>query len=733
MYRFFSLPIKAQLCLMAFLVALPAAGIIIYSGLDQRSNAMTEARTESQKLADNIATEQQIHVASAKQLLSALAQLPEIKARNKLKVQPILTDILRINPQFLNIFVTDRTGLMLVSAKPSHAAISISDRRHFINARTTGKFSSGEYIIGRLLGKPTLSFGYPYKDQKGNFCGVIVVNIDLEYSRDILLRSKLPPGSSYALIDHRGVILNRGIDPAPFIGKRDSPKLFQGMQDGPDSGNYIGPGLDGSIRFVNYRKLRLDDEQAPYMYIRAGIPLKMAVMKANKALFLNLGLLTPFMMVAFFLVWLIAKHSVVDRIYTLQRASRRLAAGELQTRVSHLVKGGELGELGRALDEMAVKLSREVAECKQAEDAQRESERFLRAIIDAEPECVKLLAPGGSLQMMNRAGLAMIGADSFDTVKGHSVYPLVASEYRDAFISLTEGVFHGREGSLEFELVGLNGCRLWLETHAVPFRNAQGEIASLLAITRDVTERKQAELKIATLNAALAERAAELEAANRELEAFNYTISHDLCKPLTLISGYCQAIQELSPPNLGPQCRDYLKEIYDNTLRMDVLIDTLLDFSRLTRMEVETERTDLSTLAQVVAAELSCTETERRVSFRIAEGLTANGDAKLLRIVLENLFGNAWKYTGNRPEAIIEFERLEVEGESVYCVRDNGTGFDMTHAEKLFVPFQRLPGSDQFKGHGVGLATVERIILRHGGRIWAEGEKGKGAAFYFTL
>ena len=166
---------------------------------------------------------------------------------------------------------------------------------------------------------------------------------------------------------------------------------------------------------------------------------------------------------------------------------------------------------------------------------------------------------------------------------------------------------------------------------------------------------------------------------------------------------------------------------------MNQLIDTLLKFSRIIRDEMRHDTVDLSAMAQEVAASLEKGEPERRVKFRIAEGIKVNGDAGLLHIVLDNLIGNAWKYSGKQEETVIEFGVKEIEGKTAFFVRDNGPGFDMAYAEKLFVPFQRLPGTAEFKGHGIGLATVERIIRRHGGRVWAEGEPGKGATFYFTL
>jgi light-regulated signal transduction histidine kinase (bacteriophytochrome) len=254
-----------------------------------------------------------------------------------------------------------------------------------------------------------------------------------------------------------------------------------------------------------------------------------------------------------------------------------------------------------------------------------------------------------------------------------------------------------------------------------------------VAVFDDITERKLAQEEIERLNTSLSMRAVELEGANRELEAFNYTVAHDLRKPLTVVNGYCQALKEMCCDKLDERCREFITESYEGTLRMNQLIDTLLGFSRLTNVELHRETVDLSGVAQEVAARLAQAEPTRRVMFRIKEGIMVTGDVNLLRVVLDNLLGNAWKYTGTLEESIIEFGAAEIDGKTACFVRDNGPGFDMANAEKLFIPFQRFPGSEEFRGFGIGLATVDRIIRRHGGRIWAEGEPDKGATFYFTL
>ncbi len=271
-----------------------------------------------------------------------------------------------------------------------------------------------------------------------------------------------------------------------------------------------------------------------------------------------------------------------------------------------------------------------------------------------------------------------------------------------------------------------DGSRFWAEVIITALRDENGILWGFSRVTHDITERKRAKEKIEQLNI-------ELAAANRELEAFNYTVAHDLRKPLTAVNGYCQILREVCSDKLDEECRGYIQEAYDGTWRMNRLIDTLLNFSSLTQIEPRRETVDLSGVAQAVATELAQAEPARQVEFRITEGISVIGDANLLRVVLDNLLGNAWKFTAIREEALIEFGVTQFDGKPACFVRDNGAGFAIADAEKLFVPFQRLQGAEEFKGFGIGLATVARIIERHGGRIWAEGEVGKGAIFYFTL
>jgi light-regulated signal transduction histidine kinase (bacteriophytochrome) len=229
------------------------------------------------------------------------------------------------------------------------------------------------------------------------------------------------------------------------------------------------------------------------------------------------------------------------------------------------------------------------------------------------------------------------------------------------------------------------------------------------------------------------ERTTQLEAANKELESFSYSVSHDLRAPLRSIDGFSQALFEDYGDKLDAQGRSDLQRVRAATQRMAQLIDDMLNLSRVSRGEMRREMVDLSSMVRNIAEELKAAEPDRKVDVAIADGIQAEGDVRLLRVLVENLLSNAWKFTGKHPTAKIEFGISQNNGKPVYFVRDDGAGFDMAYAGKLFGAFQRLHSMSEFNGTGVGLATVQRIVNRHGGKIWAEGTVDQGATFYFTL
>ncbi len=361
------------------------------------------------------------------------------------------------------------------------------------------------------------------------------------------------------------------------------------------------------------------------------------------------------------------------------------------------------------------------------------TKNYLQTIIETEPECIKLLARDGTLLDMNRAGLEMIEADSLDQVKGKSLYALIPPEYRQEFESLTGKAFEGISGKMEFEIVGLKGRRLWLETHAVPIRYSEDEIFASLCITRDITARKQAEKEVRELNLALQDRAANLEQSNNDLESFTYMASHGLREPLMVIEWSCNNLLEKYGDVLDDEGKEKFAFIRGTAKQMSQRIKDLLSFSRIRTTEVVKSDIDMEALANEVFTEMTATTADREIRFEVRDLPHAWGDPRIIHQVIANLLSNALKYTRSKATAMIEVGGFEKQGQNIYYVRDNGIGFDSADSETIFGLFQRLPRSQEVEGTGVGLVITHRIIEKHGGRVWAEGRVNEGATFYFSL
>jgi PAS domain S-box-containing protein len=293
------------------------------------------------------------------------------------------------------------------------------------------------------------------------------------------------------------------------------------------------------------------------------------------------------------------------------------------------------------------------------------------------------------------------------------------------------------EFASEFRIFRPDGKQRWISARATVIRDGEGRPNRMVGINIDVTEQKQAEEQVRILNASLesrvAERTRELSNANKELESFSYSVSHDLRAPLRTIDGFSLALLEDCGSKLDEVCAGHLQRIRTAAQRMGALIDDLLNLSRVTRASLNLQNFDLSAIAADVAKELQVSQPERQVAWKIQPALLAAGDSQLLRVAIENLLNNAWKFTSKRSDSLIEFGAAQKNGETAFFVKDNGAGFDPAYADRLFGAFQRLHGAAEFPGTGVGLATVQRVIHRHGGRIWAESSQDHGATFFFTL
>jgi PAS domain S-box-containing protein len=372
-----------------------------------------------------------------------------------------------------------------------------------------------------------------------------------------------------------------------------------------------------------------------------------------------------------------------------------------------------------------------------ADLAPQTSEQEFRLLAEAMPQMVWIARPDGSNIYFNRQWSAYTGLPPGEGRGDGWIVPVHPDDRQRACEAWQTARQNFQIYSLECRLRRADGVYRWWLIRGVPMRNDRGEVVKWFGACTDIEAVKQAEEKVRQLNTELEQRVrdrtAELATANRELEVFAYSVSHDLRAPLRSIDGFSRILLQDYAAKLDDEGRDSLHRICAATQRMAQLIDDMLDLSRASRGELRRERVDLSALARAAIADLRQIEPGRVVEVSIADGLMAEGDPLLLRAVAENLLGNAWKFTGKRAQARIEFGALPPEEGAGYFVRDNGAGFDPTYAGKLFGPFQRLHNSSEFPGTGIGLATVQRIVNRHGGHVWAEGHPDAGATFYFTL
>ena len=373
-------------------------------------------------------------------------------------------------------------------------------------------------------------------------------------------------------------------------------------------------------------------------------------------------------------------------------------------------------------------LERDIERRTAVEAALIDSETRLRIVIDNAPFFIAELEPDGRVVLVNREGQPPFGLEGMMVEVGKTC-PRVAEIPQ--FAALVTAAVEGTVGAIDIEYAD----RVF-HAQALPLA-VPGGPRHALVIVQDRTETHRALTEIRRLNDDLEQRVrqrtAELQMVNSELEAFAYSVSHDLRAPLRRIDGFSRILVEDHGGRLDEDARHYLDRIRAGSQTMGQTIDALLGLSRSARSDMVRTDVDLSAIASRIAAELSARSPARRIDWRIEPGMQVEGDSRLLTAALENLLTNAWKYTGRTDRAEIAFGTETMDGERVFFVTDNGAGFDMEYAESLFKPFTRLHDAEEFEGTGIGLALVDRIIRRHGGRIWADGSPGHGATFRFTL
>lgn len=506
--------------LLVLLLALPATGVIIQSGIKQRQQAVIASSSEVEKLAHSVASEMKLLVDNTRQLSLSLSHLPDVQTRNGATLNPLLRDLLTHYPYYTTIFITDEKGSVWASSTPDPKPHSLADRRYFKDAIATKQFSAGEFAIGRVSGLPTISFGFPLKNRYGAVAGVIGVSLNLKAMENLFVRANYADGVAFAIFDHKGMFLFRSTDAARFVGTQDRPDLFARVKDGPESGLFDANTNDSVFRRVAYQKLRLADGQSPYMYVRVGVPLAAVTEAANATLVANLIIFFLFLALALGLGWFVSRRCVVDRVLALQSASRGLAAGELGTRVAEYVRGGELGELAHNFDCMATALQTN-------EQKLREKSELLHSVIEGTSDAIFVKDLEGRYLLFNSGAETMTGTKAAEIIGKDDEYlfpPELAHKMKEMDRTLME------DGQIlvseEVIVDGSGGQHIVLITKG-PTRDAEGAITGLFGIARDITRRRKAE---AALQSAYDDMEQRVETRTAELAAMVVTLERQVAE-----------------------------------------------------------------------------------------------------------------------------------------------------------------------------------------------------------
>jgi len=730
MKPFSTVSIRAQLVLITLIIALPAIVIIIYLGVHQRKNAVNDAYQLTRLIAERITSEQKNMAAAAEQLLVTLAQMPEVRQQNRGRVQHLLRTLNELNPQYANILVTDLTGKTWAAVFMPPPPSMLDDRRYFKNAISSGHLSSGEYVVSKsMANKPVFHFAYPYRDTAGKIAGVIVVAFRLDTYSTILKNSPLPEGTNFLLLDHAGVIMHRALEPEKIIGKKYPETAFQEMLVGPDEQSYRGMASFGDERFISYRKIRLQGEAAPYMYVRVGVPVKSTLAAADKTMLKSIAFFGAFLCGAFLLAYLIGKRSIVDPIMLLEHASQRLADGEMQVQVADTVSGGDIGRLAESFDTMA----RQLAE---REQVIRESEARLRSITDSAQDAIIMMDSCGVITFWNPAAATILGYRAEEAL-GKDLHLLLAPlRYQQAFQAAFLGFVQTGRGHAVGKTVELAAMRkdgqeivISLSLSAV-FLNASWHAVGIL---RDVTELKQYQEE-------LLEARHSAEAANRAKSEFLANMSHEIRTPMNGVIGMAQLLRFTQPTKEQEEYLDNLELSCKNLLE---LINDILDLSKIESGKLELESAAFSLRRCVYEVLTNQAARVEQKGLQLIADLDQQlpdlvlGDALRFKQILLNLLGNAIKFTETGSITVTGQVVAGMDSGCVFrlMIRDTGIGMTAEALERIFNSFEQADSSTTriYGGSGLGLSICRRLTELMGGRIWAESILGKGSTFFVEL
>lgn len=493
MGKFLSLSIRKQLVILLIIMTALPLGVIVYSVLNQRDYDLSDSALIVKRLVNEINNDQNALLSGTEQLFSVLSQIPAVQKHDREATRRILSEIIKRNPQYANLLIADDTGLLWAAAVPAKGPVSYADRRYFKKAISSGRFSSGEYSVSKTLNIPVMNYGFPFKDASGKITDVAIAVFSLEKYGQLLKTRNLPENTSILLTDHKGTILF--VPTAPeLVGKQDREDLFRLMTTGGDEGTFENESNIGVRRIFAYQKLHLKGESTPYMYVRAGVSVETVLAKSRKALLLNVGLMSSILLLSVTFAFYISKRGILDKIQALQEASKNIAIGNLDIRVSEKVSGGELGDLGHAFDEMARKLADDLLRLNLADETLREREGRLSVIFDTSQAGIILVGSDGIITFANRRMAEMFGY-SLDELIGlpypHLVHPDEQTTGDNRMRQLITGKIDHVHSERLYRMQ--DGTPFWGYLSGRRHEDVNGKLISLVGVIVDITEIKQSQ------------------------------------------------------------------------------------------------------------------------------------------------------------------------------------------------------------------------------------------------
>lgn len=489
--------IRNQMIILVILMAGPLFGFIFYTAMEQREDDIKEAFEISTSIARQIGNDQYTMHAGAKQLAVILSRLPAVARRDAAASNELLAALIKANPQYVNLVLADKGGAVWASARPHHSPLSIADRRYFRNVIMSGKPSSGEYLLSPILHKPVLNFGYPLFDANTHqVTGVIGIAFTLDGYTNLYSADTGHFKASILLLDHKGTIVYFSDDPR-LAGRQDRAELFRRMTGGRDTGTFEDTGNTGVRRLFAYKKVRLEDEQTPYLYVRVGLNKGRVLAESNRHVMRSLGFFSTIMLLMLGAVIYTGKRTVLDKIIALRDATRRISGGDLAVRVSDRISGGELGELGRAFDDMARALADDYLKIREAEEALKENAQQYRELVESANCIILKFDSEGRVTFFNEFAERFFGF-SQDEIVGRSLIGTIVPEVESSGRSLKEmiaNIIKDPEafGTNENENIRKDGRRVWIawNNHLLP--DAEGHVDKILSVGQDITARRLAE------------------------------------------------------------------------------------------------------------------------------------------------------------------------------------------------------------------------------------------------